>query len=335
MNNGAESEAPLLRVRGLVKSFVGGGEWTAERRTVRAVDGVDLSVRAGETFCVVGESGCGKSTLARLLVGLESPDAGEVHFAGRRVDNLSPAARRPLRREMQMIFQNPYASLNPRMTTGATLREALRFHFPRAAKSEIESRAVDALTATGLTADALARYPHQFSGGQRQRLSIARALCVEPRFIVADEPVAALDVSVQAQILNLLVELQETRGLTYLFISHDLAVVESFAHTVAVMYLGRICEAGAGAAFFARPLHPYSRALLAAAPRLAGADGREPEAGSDAEEDGAAAAIETPAGCSFHPRCRFAGDNCRHETPALRAFESRQVACHAVFEKRI
>ena len=308
----------LLRVQNAVKHFGGRG------RTARALNGVSFEVRRGEVFCVVGESGCGKSTLARVIVGLETPDAGEVHFDGARIDNISPRNRRRLCRELQMVFQNPHGSLNPRMTAGEMLEEALRFHFPQT--RDRRQKVVAALAATGLSADAAGRYPHQFSGGQRQRISIARALIVAPRFIVADEPIAALDVSVQAQILNLLIDLRRARGLAYLFITHDLSVVRYFGDRVAVMYAGRICEMSPVAEMFSRPRHPYTRMLLDAAPQI-GKPVAEKRAGEPPSP------LNIPSGCAYHPRCPFASDRCRREIPTLSA--EAGVACHAVAEGRI
>ena len=325
------AESPLLAVERVEKRFVGGGEFSGRRTVVRALNGVSLSIRRGEIFCVVGESGCGKSTLARVALGLIRPDAGRVFFDGRRVDNLPERARRPFRRRMQMIFQNPQASLNPRMRAGQILAEAVRFHFPGLSPDEAAARTTAALEATGLDASAIPRRPHEFSGGQRQRVSIARALIVEPDLVVADEPVAALDVSVQAQILNLMSDLRKARGLSYLFITHDLSVVEHFGARAAVMYLGTVCETAPCAQLFADPRHPYSRTLLESAPRL----GRAPraDAGGIGEPPSAA---DIPAGCAFAARCPHAREICRRETPPpLPAGENRLVACHAVAEGRI
>ncbi|MGI9306147.1 MAG: ABC transporter ATP-binding protein [Gammaproteobacteria bacterium] len=319
-------EYPLLRVKDARKHFVGGGEFS-RTAVVRALNGVDLDVRESEVVCVVGESGCGKSTLARVIAGLHKPSGGEVHFDGVRIDHLSARKRRRFCRDLQMIFQNPQGALNPRMKIGAMLAEALRFHFPQERGWREKSAAT--LEATGLAADALERYPHQFSGGQRQRISIARALIVAPRFIIADEPVAALDISVQAQILNLLAELRRARRLAYLFITHDLAVVEHFADRAAVMYLGRVCELSPAAPLFARPRHPYTRILLDAAPaagkplRAAKLPGEPPTP------------LNIPPGCPFHPRCPHADARCRREMPLLKTAGESQTACHAVEEGRI
>jgi peptide/nickel transport system ATP-binding protein len=280
------------------------------RRTLRAVDGVSFEVRRGETLALVGESGCGKSTVARLIVGLYAPTEGRIRFTGKR---------------MQMVFQDPYASLNPRWRVRDIVAEpilALKLDGKRGAKE----RVAQALIQVGLSADDGDRYPHEFSGGQRQRISIARALAGEPDLLVCDEPTSALDVSVQAQILNLMAELQERLGLTYLFISHNLAVVSQVADRVGVMYLGRVVEIARAAQLFARPRHPYTRMLLDAVPDL-GMTGkpRTPVAGEVPNP------LAPPAGCAFHPRCPHANDRCRRERPAL----IDSVACHAVEERRI
>ncbi|MGI9296461.1 MAG: ABC transporter ATP-binding protein [Gammaproteobacteria bacterium] len=320
-------DAPLLRVRNAVKHFRGGGEF-GRGAVARALNGVSLEVRAGEVFCVVGESGCGKSTLARVIVGLHSPTSGEVYFDGARMDDLPPRKRRRFRRELQMVFQNPHGSLNPRMTAGEMLEEALRFHFPKT--EDRRGKIAAALEATGLSADAAARYPHQFSGGQRQRISIARALIVAPRCIVADEPIAALDVSVQAQILNLLADLRRSRRLAYLFITHDLSVVEHFGDRAAVMYAGKICEVARVAPLFARPRHPYTRVLLDAAPRIG-----KPFAPATKRPGEPPSPLNIPSGCAFHPRCPHAAERCRREIPEPLAVGDAVVACHAVSEGRI
>ena len=322
MNNAS----PLLQVCDLAKCFVGGGEF-GRGAAVWALNGVSLRVQAGEVVCVVGESGCGKSTLARLIVGLDKPSGGEVYFSGSRIDNMSAVRRRRFCRALQMIFQNPHGSLNPRMTIGAMLTEALCFHFPQSHNRH--DKAVEVLRATGLSAEAMNRYPHQFSGGQRQRISIARALIVEPDFIVADEPIAALDVSVQAQILNLLMELRQSRQLAYLFITHDLSVVQHLGDRTAVMYLGRMCEIADCAEMFARPRHPYTRILLDSAPRI----GKPLRAAKLPGEP--PTPLNIPGGCAFHPRCPHANARCRQEIPPLLAAGDSMIACHAVAEGRI
>ena len=297
------------------------------RPMLQAVRDVSLSVAAGEALGIVGESGCGKSTLARLLVRLHAPDEGRISFEGADVLALTGRDRRAFNRRVQMVFQDPYGSLNPRMTVRQTLAEALRVHrvVPEA---EVSARVAALLDMVHLPPEAAGRHPHAFSGGQRQRIGIARALAVEPAVIVADEPVSALDVSVQAQIVNLFLELQERLGLTLLFITHDLRLVRHVTHRVAVMYLGRIVEIGPTAALFAAPRHPYTQALLAAAPRLVPGRRRR-EAATSGELPGAAS---IPSGCAFHPRCPIAVERCRLELPALvdRGGEW-PVACHLAF----
>ncbi len=292
------SGSPLIEGRGLRKVFrEGGGLLSARRRPVTAVADVSIAVDRGETLALVGESGCGKSTTARLLLRLEEPDEGRVLFDGRDLGAMSDDDLRAFRRRVQPIFQDPFGSLNPRMTVGEALREALAVH-GLAAGEEGRRRAGELLSTVGLEPSDAARHPHEFSGGQRQRIGIARALAVEPEILIADEPVSALDVSVQAQILNLLAELRGRLGLAMLFIAHDLAVVRQVADRVAVMYLGRIVETGPTEALFEDPVHPYTRALLAAVPRArpGATERRAPlagEAGGDVPEDG----------CPFHPRC--------------------------------
>jgi oligopeptide/dipeptide ABC transporter ATP-binding protein len=281
-------------------------------RALHAVDDVTLSVARGETLGIVGESGCGKSTLARCLVRLYEPDEGTIRFDGKDVLELRGTARRAYNRQVQMVFQDPFGSLNPRMTVGACLAEALAVHdiVPKAA---IARRVEELLDLVHLPADAAARRPHEFSGGQRQRIGIARALAVEPSLIIADEPVSALDVSVQAQIVNLLLELQRRLGLTLVFITHDLRLVRHLTHRVAVMYLGRIVEIGPTEQLFAAPRHPYTRALLEAAPRLV--PGRPSRV--DAARGELPSPLAPPSGCAFHPRCRLAEPRCSVERPAL------------------
>ncbi len=316
---------PLLVARGLRKHYpVASGFLSRERLAVRALDGVDITIAAGETLGVVGESGCGKSTLGRCLLRLVEPTGGEVRFDGHDLLTLSASAMRQMRREMQIIFQDPYASLNPRMRVGRIVAEGLEVH-DLAHGHEKRRRVEELLVKVGLGPEHYDRYPHEFSGGQRQRIGIARALAVGPRFIVADEPVSALDLSIQAQVLNLLADLQEQMGLAYLFISHDLRVVEHISHRVAVMYLGRIVEQAPRETLYANPRHPYTRALLAAVPvpdprRRAH---REPLRGD------VPSPLHPPSGCAFHPRCPFAEPRCRAETPALiEGAGGHAVACH-------
>ena len=281
-------------------------------RSLRAVEDVSLTVARGETLGIVGESGCGKSTLARCLVRLHEPDRGDIRFDGNDVIKLRGGLRRAYNRQVQMIFQDPFGSLNPRMTVGACLTEALVVH-EVVPKADIPRRVSELLDLVHLPADAAGRRPHEFSGGQRQRIGIARALAVEPSLIIADEPVSALDVSVQAQIINLLVELQRELGLTLVFITHDLRLVRHLAHRVAVMYLGRIVEIGPTEGLFAAPRHPYSRALIQAAPRLI--PGRPARA--DAASGELPSPLAPPSGCAFHPRCPQAEPQCSQRRPDL------------------
>jgi oligopeptide/dipeptide ABC transporter ATP-binding protein len=296
------------------------------KETVRAVDGVSFTVGGRETLGLVGESGCGKTTLARAILRLVEPTSGSVRFDGEDVLALRPKALRRMRRRMQIVFQDPYASLNPRLTIGAAVREGIEIH-KLAEGAEADRRVLALLDEVGLPADAVQRYPHEFSGGQRQRAGIARALAVEPDFIVCDEPVSALDVSVQAQVLNLLVELQERRGLSYLFISHDLAVVRHLAPRVAVMYLGRIVEEGPASQVYERPRHPYTEALLSAVPVIDPATRRR----RIVLQGEPPSPVNPPAGCPFHPRCHHPSkdDQCRTTRPELLELgPSHRGACH-------
>ena len=318
---------PLLRVNELVKNFpVKGGVLRREVDQVHAVDHVSFEIAAGETLGLVGESGCGKSTTGRCILRLIEPTSGEIWFAGQNVPELDGRALGALRRDMQIIFQDPFASLNPRMTVGAIVGEALIIHGLARNRRAFEDRVVELLETVGLDADHMRRYPHEFSGGQRQRIGIARALAVSPKLIVCDEPVSALDVSIQAQVINLLEDLQDQFGLTYLFIAHDLSVVEHISTRVAVMYLGRIVEIATAAELYATPLHPYTEALLSAVPipdptakrqriRLQG-DVPNP--------------IRPPAGCHFHTRCPIRElPLCGTEKPPLRqTANGHWVACH-------
>ncbi|UYG09526.1 ABC transporter ATP-binding protein [Halomonas sp. M4R1S46] len=337
-----EQAQPLLSLRGLEKRFAlsgdfleqlkfKGGKLVREQEYVHAINGVDLDIQRGEALCVVGESGCGKSTVARTVMGLLTPSGGEIHYDGERIDDRTTKELLPYRRRMQMIFQNPYASLNPRMTIQQTLEEPIRLHHPDWTPQRVKEQVAEVMASVGIAPDWGARYGHEFSGGQRQRIAIARALAVDPEFIVADEPISALDVSIQAQVLNLLMEAQQQRNLTYLFITHDLAVVEHFGTRVAVMYLGRVCEVAPTATLFATPRHPYTRALMSAIPRLE--DDRPQHLRLEGEVP---TPVHLPAGCVFHGRCPHANARCRREVPSLIATDQGgRVACHGVEEGRI
>ena len=337
-----EQNIPLLTIEHLVKHFdiSGGlldqirfenGRLVRKRTLVQAVNDVGFSIQSGETLSVVGESGCGKSTLARTILGLYPPEGGKVFYRGTRIDHLSPRDMLPFRARMQMIFQDPYASLKPRMTVARTLEEPIVFHYRQMAPSDVRHRIADVMQKVGVDPKWASRYPHEFSGGQRQRISIARALMVNPEFIVADEPVSALDVSIQAQILNLLMDAQEEFGLTYLFITHDLSVVEHISTRVAVMYLGTLCELAPVDELFDHPRHPYTKALLSAIPRLGETKPKHIKLKGEVVTP-----IHLPSGCVFHRRCHFAEDRCSREVPRLRKLDTgAYVACHGVEEGRI
>ncbi|NUR86547.1 MAG: dipeptide ABC transporter ATP-binding protein [Nonomuraea sp.] len=305
----------LLTATDVVKHFKGG---------VQAVNGVSLEVRRGETLGVVGESGCGKSTLGRCLVRLTDLTSGTVSFDGQDITTLSRRALRPIRKGIQLVFQDPYASLNPRRTAGDAVAEPLRIHgYP----GNVDERVSSLFDLVGLSKAHLDRYPHEFSGGQRQRIGIARAIALNPQLVVADEPVSALDVSVQAQVLNLFADLQEELGLTYVFIAHDLGVVRHVSDRIAVMYLGEVVEIAAAESLYDAPAHPYTQALLSAVPEI--------DDGTDAPRrerivltGDVPSPIDRPSGCSFHPRCPVAQERCRTERPALREVNGRTVACH-------
>ena len=317
--------SPLVEARNLVKSFpIRAGVFRRQVGEIQAVAGVSFDIRPGETLGLVGESGSGKSTTGRTLLRLEEPTAGEVLFDGRALAGLDTAGLRELRREMQMIFQDPYASLNPRHTVGTLVREPLEIH-RIGAPAERDRRVAELLDRVGLAPSHAGRFPHEFSGGQRQRIGIARALATAPRFIVADEPISALDVSIQAQIVNLLADLQEERGLTYLLIAHDLAMVRHISDRVAVMILGRIVEIGPANVVLDRPRHPYTRALLDAAPRVWSKAERVPASVPEGELPDPA---DPPSGCRYRTRCPLATEVCARQVPELRSDSTSEVACH-------
>ena len=317
----------IIEVSGLRKYFaLERGFLGRSSATIKAVDDVSFAIHAGETLCLVGESGCGKSTVGKLLMRLLEPTAGTIRLDGADITHLGTGDMRPHRKRMQMVFQDPYASLNPRMTAGRIVTEPLE-NYSDFGRQEREQRTALLFEKVGLRADAMKRFPFEFSGGQRQRLGIARALALNPALIVADEPVSALDVSVQAQVLNLMMDLQEEMGLAYLFVSHDLAVVEHIGHRVAVMYLGRIVEIAEKQALFDAPLHPYTQALMSAAPIADPHVTRE----RIVLQGDVPSAVDPPSGCAFHTRCPFAFDRCKTELPVLKEnADGRRVACHLV-----
>ena len=310
----------LLQAEHLVQEFPAKGS-----KRVHAVSDVSLTIYAGETLALVGESGCGKSTLGRTLIGLLPPKAGTIAFEGREVAAMSKSERRALRRQMQLIFQDPYASLDPRMTVRDLIAEPLEAQRVYKTREETTQRVRELMQDVGVPEEFLYRYPHQFSGGQRQRIGIARAIALQPKLIVCDEPVSALDVSVQSQVLNLMKDLQGQFGLTYLFISHDLSVVHFMADRVAVMFLGRLCEVADTASLYRKPLHPYTRFLLDAVPQ---ADPRQRGREKRVLSGELPSPIDVPTGCRFHTRCPYATEACRREVPELREVEGRLVACH-------
>ncbi|MFE7526412.1 ABC transporter ATP-binding protein [Kitasatospora sp. NPDC057542] len=323
----APTSTPLLSVRDLVKTFPGRrGRTGRPGAPIRAVDGVSFDVGAGETLGLVGESGCGKSTTGRMIVRLLDPTSGTVTFDGTEIGGLSQARLRPHRRDLQMVFQDPYSSLNPRQTVARIISEPLLVQGESAA--DARKRAAELMELVGLIPEHLDRYPHEFSGGQAQRIGIARSLATSPRLVIADEPVSALDVSIQAQVVNLMERLQQELGLAYVFIAHDLSVVKRVCDRVAVMYLGRIVEIGDKAEVYGNPAHPYTKALLSAVPLP------DPEAERNRERivllGDPPSPADPPPGCTFHPRCPKAQDLCRTERPLLKIAGpgERQAACH-------
>jgi peptide/nickel transport system ATP-binding protein len=333
----AITAAPLVQATDLAKTFDVSAPWLNRvierkpRQLLHAVDGVSFEIEAGETLALVGESGCGKSTVARLLVGLYEPSRGSVTFDGQDAHLAYRGAQaKQLRRRVQMIFQDPYASLNPRWTVAQIVGEPLQEHGIISDQAQLKERVGQLLLSVGLSPLDMTKFPHQFSGGQRQRVSIARALATEPEFLVCDEPTSALDVSVQAQVLNIMKDLQRERGLTYLFISHNLAVVRHVSDRVGVMYLGRLVELGAKQQLFSQPRHPYTRMLLDAIPKMHDTGrARTPVQGEVPNP------LNPPHGCTFHPRCPHANARCKAERPALLDIAGVRVACHAVEEGRI
>jgi oligopeptide/dipeptide ABC transporter ATP-binding protein len=325
MTHDVRSAVPLVEVRNLSKEYhLRSGFWRREHKVVRAVDNVSFTVWPGETLGIVGESGSGKSTLVKCLLWLEEPSAGELYFEGA---PLSATSVDRLRRHAQMVFQDPYASLPPRMRVGDIIAEPLRIH-KLASGAALRSRVCQLLEDVGLNPDIVRRYPHEFSGGQRQRIGIARALAVDPSLLIADEAVSSLDVSVQAQILNLFKDLQARHRLTYIFVSHDLGVVKYMSHRIAVMHLGEIVESGSAGAVYALPLHPYTRILLSSVPRLQGSNDQRIRLQGDPPSP-----AEPPTGCKFHTRCPMAQSICRHEKPLLKEWRPEHyAACHFALE---
>ena len=319
--------APLLIASGLTRHYVVSRGFLKSKAIVRALDGVSFELQSGRTLAVVGESGCGKSTLARVVTMIEPPTAGELTLQGVAMCGADATRRKAARPLVQMVFQNPYGSLNPRKRVGTMLEEPLKIN-TRMTQSEREEKSRAMLARVGLRPEHYRRFPHMFSGGQRQRIGVARALMLNPRLVVADEPVSALDVSIQAQVLNLLMDLQDELGVAYLFISHNLAVVEHIAHDVLVMYLGKVVESGPKASLFARPLHPYTKALLASTPALK----RENRPQRIVLKGELPSPINPPSGCAFHKRCPYAIERCVAEVPLLRPFGAQSAACHRVEE---
>ncbi|MEE0800175.1 MAG: oligopeptide/dipeptide ABC transporter ATP-binding protein [Gemmiger sp.] len=320
-----QSREVLLQARGLTKNFETGRKGQA----IHAVSGVDLTIYRGETLALVGESGCGKSTLGRTLIRMLPATSGTVTFEGQEITSMTEKQFRPIRRRMQMVFQDPYASLDPRMTVRNIIAEPLETYHVCDSREATTRRVLELMKAVGVPAEFLNRYPHQFSGGQRQRIGIARAIALQPELIVCDEPVSALDVSVQSQVLNLLKDLQEQYGLTYLFIGHDLSVINFIADRVCVMFLGHICEIAPKEELYAKPLHPYTSFLLDAIPQ---ADPHRRDEHRKVLSGEIPSPVDLPSGCCFHTRCPYATDRCRTERPVLKAYGDRMAACHRIGE---
>ena len=321
----SEMREPILKVRDLKTHFDVTKGLFAKKRIVKAVDGISFDVYPNETFGLVGESGCGKSTLGRTIVKLYEPVGGSIEFQGKDISGISGAELKEFRKDMQMIFQDPYASLNPRMTVGEIIAEPMQIHKMYATAEEVEARVVELLRIVGLKPDHIRRYPHEFSGGQRQRIGIARALALNPKFIVCDEPISALDVSIQAQVINLLENIKKEMGVSYLFIAHDLSMVKHISDRIGVMYLGHMVECGPSNEVYHNPLHPYTQALLSAIPIP------DPKTAKSRErivlEGEIPSPINTPAGCPFCTRCPKATERCKNETPQPVQVGSRQVSC--------
>jgi len=327
----SSENSALLHVRDLKKYYpVKTGPGRGGKETVKALDGVSLDIRRGETFGLVGESGCGKTTLGYCVLRLIEPSSGEICFEGRNVLGLDSRSMRQLRRQIQIVFQDPYSSLNPRMTVRDILGEPFIIHHNFASNWQRQEEVKGLLRVVGLELSSLDKYPHQFSGGQRQRIAVARALALKPKLIVADEPVSALDVSVQAQIVSLLEELQGQYNLTYLFISHGIPVVEYISHTIGVMYLGKLVEVGSRSEITENPLHPYTRILLASVPVLNSTEPRE----TTHLEGEVPSPINPPSGCRFHTRCPFVMERCKSEVPReIRVTRTHRVSCHLIDER--
>lgn len=317
-------EQPILQVEHLTKFFSVG-----PHAEVHAVDDVNFTLRRGRTFGLVGESGCGKSSCARTIIRIYEPSQGKIIFNGQDIAHLKPRQMQPVRRNMQMIFQDPYASLNARMTVRDIIAEPLKAHHVCKSKQEVDEKVFAMLNRVGLTAEHAGRYAHEFSGGQRQRIGIARAIALQPDLIVCDEPVSALDVSVQSQVLNLLKDLQKQYGLTYLFIGHDLSVINFIADRVCVMFLGHVCEVATKEELYSRPMHPYTAFLMDAIPQ---ADPHRRNQHRRVLMGEVPSPVNLPSGCCFHTRCPYATERCRTEVPELREWDGRMVACHRAGE---
>lgn len=319
---------PLLQIENLKTYFDVSGGMFSKKQYVKAVDDISFQIRRGETFGLVGESGCGKSTLGRTIVKINRPTAGRILYEGKDVMKLSAEEERDFRKKVQMIFQDPYASLNPRMTVGEIIREPMDIHHIFETKEEREARVVELLQIVGLKPDHIRRYPHEFSGGQRQRISIARTLALNPDFVVCDEPISALDVSIQAQIINLLQNIQEEMGISYLFVAHDLSMVNHISDRIGVMYLGHMMEIGESDELYRDPMHPYTKALLSAVPIP------DPDVAKRRQrihlQGELPSPINPPSGCPFRTRCPLADGKCAEERPGLRQVGNRMVGCHKV-----